>query len=281
MGAWKSLLERPISTNRNRVIRLERVQLETPSIKSFTFHDSLCATAKPGQFIMVWAVGVDEVPMSLSTIQSNGYSEIAVAKVGEATAVLHRKRAGDLIGVRGPYGNGFKPSKGNLLLVGGGTGIAVLLPLATALPKRDASMTFVLGAKTRNELLFLGRVQSIGSKYNCAIAVTTEDGSQGSKGLATDAVEKLLKKEHFDMIYTCGPEPMMQRVFQLAERYDTPVQASLERIMKCGLGICGSCCVGKYRVCKDGPVFSSEQLKEILDEFGLFKRDFSGKKIEL
>jgi len=281
MGAWKSLLERPISTNRNRVIRLERVHLETPSIKSFTFHDSLCATAKPGQFIMVWAIGVDEVPMSLSTIQSNGYSEIAVAKVGEATAALHRKRAGDLIGVRGPYGNGFKPSKGNLLLVGGGTGIAVLLPLATALPKRDASMTFVLGAKTRNELLFLGRAQSIGSKYNCAIAVTTEDGSQGSKGLATDAVEKLLEKEHFDMIYTCGPESMMRRVFQLAERYDTPIQASLERIMKCGLGICGSCCIGKYRVCKDGPVFSSEQLKEILDEFGFFKRDFAGKKIKL
>lgn len=278
---WKSLLARLTSTNRNRVIRLERVHLETPSIKSFTFHDSLCATAKPGQFIMVWAIGVDEVPMSLSTIQSNGCSEIAVAKVGEATVALHRKRAGDLIGIRGPYGNGFEPSEGNLLLVGGGTGIAVLLPLATSLPKRDASMTFVLGAKTRDELLFLDRAQSICSKHNCAIAVTTEDGTQGSKGLATNAVEKLLEKEHFDMIYTCGPESMMRRVFQLAERYNTPIQASLERIMKCGLGICGSCCVGKYRVCKDGPVFSSEQLKEILDEFGFFKRDFSGKRIKL
>ncbi|MBS7643105.1 dihydroorotate dehydrogenase electron transfer subunit [Candidatus Bathyarchaeota archaeon] len=276
---WKSSLGHPISINRNRIVRLERIHIETPSIKSFSFHDSLCATAKPGQFIMVWVIGTDEVPMSLSTIQPNGYSEITVAKVGEATAALHQKQVGDFIGVRGPYGNGFTPSEGKLLLVGGGTGIAVLWPLAATLARQDVSMTFVLGAKTRDELLFLDRVQSLSSKHNYTIAVTTEDGSLGSKGVATDKVENLLERSHFDMIYTCGPESMMRRVFQLAELYNIPLQASLERIMKCGLGICGSCCVGKYRVCKDGPVFSSKQLKEILDEFGLFKRDFSGKKI--
>jgi dihydroorotate dehydrogenase electron transfer subunit len=278
---WKSLLEHPININRNRIIRLEGIHFETPSIKSFSFHDSLCATAKPGQFIMVWVIGTDEVPMSLSTIQPNGYSEITVAKVGEATTVLHQMQVGELIGVRGPYGNGFTPSEGKLLLVGGGTGIAVLWPLATFLAKQDVSMTFVLGAKTRDELLFLDRVQSLSSKYNYTIAITTEDGSLGYKGVATDAVENLLEKEHFDMIYTCGPEPMMRRIFQLAELHSTPIQASLERIMKCGLGICGSCCIGKYRVCKDGPVFSSKQLKEVLDEFGSFTRDFSGRKIKL
>jgi dihydroorotate dehydrogenase electron transfer subunit len=82
------------------------------------------------------------------------------------------------------------------------------------------------------------------------------------------------------MIYTCGPEPMMYHVFRLAEQYNVPVQASLERIMRCGIGLCGSCVIGEIRVCKDGPVLTSEQLRSIKDEFGKSRLDWTGKKVK-
>ena len=84
--------------------------------------------------------------------------------------------------------------------------------------------------------------------------------------------------ECFDMIYVCGPEQMMFRIFQLAEQYEVPIQASLERIMRCGIGVCGSCTIGHLRICKDGPVLNSEQLRNIKGEFGKFYLDFTGKK---
>jgi dihydroorotate dehydrogenase electron transfer subunit len=109
----------------------------------------------------------------------------------------------------------------------------------------------------------------------------TEDGSYGIKCLATKPLESLLAKEKFDMIYTCGPEPMMVKTFVLAEKRGIALEASLERLMRCAIGLCGSCVVGKYRVCRDGPVFTSNQLREVKKEFGISKRDFYGKRIPL
>jgi dihydroorotate dehydrogenase electron transfer subunit len=90
-----------------------------------------------------------------------------------------------------------------------------------------------------------------------------------------------LTKEKFDMIYTCGPEQMMRKVLDLAEKHEIALEASLERLMRCAIGLCGSCVVGKYRVCRDGPVFTASQLKEAKSEFGVSKRDFDGKRISL
>jgi dihydroorotate dehydrogenase electron transfer subunit len=94
-------------------------------------------------------------------------------------------------------------------------------------------------------------------------------------------LESLLAKERFDMIYTCGPEQMMLKTFVLAEKHKIALEASLERLMRCAIGLCGSCVVGKYRVCRDGPVFTSSQLREVEKEFGVSKLDFNGKKIPL
>jgi dihydroorotate dehydrogenase electron transfer subunit len=90
-----------------------------------------------------------------------------------------------------------------------------------------------------------------------------------------------LTKEKFDIIYTCGPEQMIRKVFDQAEKHKIPLEASLERLMRCAIGLCGSCIIGKYRVCADGPVFRSKQLKEVKDEFGCSKRDFDGRKIPI
>jgi len=271
----------PTATNRLRIVKIQEVKKESPTVKTFTFHDKLCAKAEPGQFVMVWIPRVDEIPMSLSTISPNGRSSISVANVGEATKTLHQRKIGDILGIRGPYGNGFSLTSGNVMIVGGGTGLIPLMPLTEKIVGLATKIAFLLGAKTKDELLFLDRIGRMLPKVNAEIVATTEDGSYGLKGIVTGQAEKKLAKERFDMIYTCGPEQMMQRMFSLAELYDMPLQASLERIMRCAIGLCGSCVIGGFRVCKDGPVLTSEQLRTVKDEFGKFMRDFQGRKIPI
>jgi dihydroorotate dehydrogenase electron transfer subunit len=231
---------------------------------------------------MVWIPGVDEVPMSLSGIGSDGISSITVAEVGRGTKALHNKKLGEKIGVRGPYGNGFTPITGNVMLVSGGTGIAPLLPLIESLVKLPTKITAVFGAKKSSELILLDRLEATLSVVKDArIISVTEDGSKGLSGFAIDPVEKLMSSEFFDMVYTCGVEKMMHRIFLLTEKYRVPLQASLERFMRCGIGLCGSCMLGEFRVCKDGPVFSSQQLRKVKSEFGNFTRGPDGRRIAL
>jgi dihydroorotate dehydrogenase electron transfer subunit len=267
----------PTNIDKPRIVKIEKAEVETPTVKTFTFHDKACSRASPGQFLMVWIPGVDEIPMSLSAADANGLSVITVKKVGEASGALYNLGKGDIIGVRGPYGRCFTLASGNLLVVGGGIGMAPLMFLAQKLAKPENKVTCIIGAKTRGELLFLERVEHIVSE----VIVTTDDGSYGLKGLATDAMEQTLKKHKFDMIYACGPEVMMFKAFQLAEQHNTPIQVSLERIMRCSIGLCGSCMIGKFRVCRDGPVLTSQELRKVREEFGAYKRDFTGRKTKI
>jgi len=269
------------SVNRMRIVEIMESKKENFTVKTFTFMDKRCGKAEPGQFVMVWIPGVDEIPMSLSAITSEGLSSITVNEVGEASKALNQKKKGDQIGVRGPFGNGFVPAGGNVMIVGGGTGLGPLMPLTEKLVKVADKVTLMGGVKTRDNLLFLDRIDKILSEVDSETVFTTEDGSYGIECLVVDQVEQKLKKEKFDMIYTCGPEQMMYNMFLLAEQYNVPLQASLERIMRCAIGLCGSCQIGKLRVCKDGPVLTSEQLRSVKEEFGKFQLDLTGKRIKL
>jgi len=278
---WRKLSVSLIDSNQLRITKIPEIRKESPIVKTFIFHDKLCSEAKPGQFVMIWIPGVDEVPMSLSAIGPDGRCSITVAKVGEATETLHKRKTGDILGIRGPYGNGFVPVSGNTMVVGGGTGLAPLVPLTEELAELHARVVVVVGAKTKDEILFLDRMTTALSRIDGRVVAVTEDGSHGVEGLATDVAEQLLKKERFDMLYTCGPEEMMYKLFLLAERYEAPIQASLERLMRCAIGICGSCVIGKFRVCRDGPVFSLKQLREVREEFGRFGRESTGKRVRI
>lgn len=261
-----------------RAVEIAEVISETATIKSILFEDRLSSESKPGQFAMVWIPGIDEIPMSYSYIGRSGYSGVTVRAVGEATTALHALKAGQRIGVRGPYGNGFHLNEASrLLVVGGGTGIACLGPLVEQLASLRRELSLVLGARTAVELLFLDRIKRSVSRGNSRIVATTDDGSYGSKGLASEYSVKLLQSGAFEQVYTCGPEPMMAPIVQACVEKSIPVQASLERYIKCGLGLCGSCVIGPYRVCKDGPIFEGKDLIH-LDEFGRSKRDASGAK---
>jgi dihydroorotate dehydrogenase electron transfer subunit len=269
------------SVNRMRIVEIVDAKKENPTVKTFTFVDKLCGKAEPGQFVMVWIPGVDEIPMSLSAISAEGLSSITVNGIGEASRALNQKEKGDQIGIRGPFGNGFVPVGGNVMVVGGGTGLAPLMPLTEKLVKVVDKVTLMSGVKCRDNLVFLDRTNDILSGVDSETVFTTEDGSYGIECLVVEQVEKKLKKEKFDMIYTCGPEQMMYNIFLLAEQHNVPLQASLERIMRCAIGLCGSCQIGKLRVCKDGPVLTSEQLRSVKEEFGKFQLDFTGKRVKL
>lgn len=254
------------------------MKAESPTVKTFTVKDSLCAKAKPGQFLMLWIPGVDEIPLSILHA-GDGEASVSVKLVGDATRHLHGMKRGEIVGVRGPFGNSFTEDTGNVLLVGGGTGTAPLLFLAKRLAAKAELLSFVIGAKTKNELIFYKELDSVCAEET--VVATTEDGSFGMQCLATEPLENLLKKQRFDMIYTCGPEQMMRKVFDLAEKHKTQMEASLERLMRCGIGLCGSCVIGKYRVCRDGPVFNSAQLREVKAEFGVSRLGFGGGRIPI
>jgi dihydroorotate dehydrogenase electron transfer subunit len=229
------------------------------------------AHAMPGQFVMAWLPGVDEVPMSLSYLGDE--KGITVKMIGEATKALASLDVGDRIGIRGPYGNGFSvdfPGK-RVLIVGGGTGIAPLAALAENINLKVGSI-FIAGAREMRELFMLDRIEDAADD----LLVCTDDGSTGTKGFASDLAKEAIK-DGIDAVLTCGPEPMMEKIIAAANHHKIPVQASLERHMKCGIGICDSCSINGYQVCKDGPVFNGKTLAQ-LDEFNKVKRTPSGRE---
>jgi len=267
--------------NTMRTVEIGAIKPESPTVKSIFFKDALCARAKPGQFVMVWIPGVDEIPLGLSSFDPESrVCSVTVAKVGEATEALNQKKVGDLMGVRGPFGNHFEIVGDEALVVGGGIGLAPLMPLIENLAERGHLSSIMIGARTSGSLIFLDRLKRV-AEGGIELRVTTDDGSYGVEGMVTDNLDGILSSSSFDMVYACGPEDMLYKVYHLAERHRVPLQVSLERIILCAMGICGSCVIGPYRVCRDGPVFTSEQLREVEKEFGKYKHGFNGGRIPI
>jgi len=249
------------------VLEIKSIVKENHKTKTFFFYKKI--QAEPGQFVMVWIPGLDEKPFAITFTDPLG---ITVTKVGLFSSRLHQMYEGQKVGIRGPYGNGFKLKGNKICIVSGGYGIIPLSFLVERAFLKNHEVTAIVGAKTKDDLFFLERLKK--SK----LITTTDDGSAGMKCFATDALKEELKKETYDCVYTCGPEIMMKKVFEICENFGIECQASLERYMKCGFGVCGQCCIDNLMVCKDGPVFNSEQLRK-LTEFGIFTRDNSGAKL--
>jgi dihydroorotate dehydrogenase electron transfer subunit len=151
-----------------------------------------------------------------------------------------------------------------VLIVAGGIGAAPLLFQARRLSLTNRKITLILGARTAKKVVLQREFDKLlGKRGKARQIVSTDDGSVGVKGYASEIAEDLMRKEKFDHVYTCGPESMMGKVIDAAFESDVQIEASLERYMRCGIGLCGSCHIGSYLVCKDGPVFSNETLFKI------------------
>jgi len=248
----------------------ERVT-ETPSTVTLRF--PYPAPADPGQFVMIWLPGDDELPMSLS--YTDGPSKgVTIKAMGATSRRVQTIPVGTPVGIRGPYGNRFDVSPRRILIVSGGSGAAVLAPAAERARAAGGKVTVALGATRAPELLFKERFRTMGAR----VEVATDDGSEGTKGFVTAVAERLLTTEPFDVVWTCGPEVMMKKVILAAVGPSVPVYCSMERHMKCSLGMCDACSLGPYHVCVDGPVFPAERLAAVPD-FGVFHRDSSGRRV--
>ena len=260
--------------NHTKICIVEKVIDETPTVRTLIFSDDVLSAVLPGQFAMVWIPGINELPMSVMISQESGKAAFTVRRHGSASTGLFNIQVGQQIGVRGPYGNSFDLKQGKLLLVGGGTGLVPMMRLLTFVKPGD-DVTVLIGAKSKNEVFFEDLTNNLLKNNSHRVIVTTDDGTYGEKGFVTNMVEKLVNENHFDGVYTCGPEIMMYKTVQLAHSKGLFVQASLERMMKCGVGICGSCCVGEDLVCSDGTVFNGDHLLSN-KEFGHSHRNKAG-----
>lgn len=267
---------------RPEVLTVEAVEREGPGVVTLRFDES--HDVAPGQFGMWWVPGVDEIPMSYAADDA-----ILVRDVGEATAALCGMEPGDRVGVRGPFGEPFDvPSSDELVVVGGGTGMAPVAVLAETASRAGADVTVLIGAATADQVAYDDRLAAVAD-----VGVATEDGTQGHEGLVTDLLDAVLvdgdggggtgdpavgldavAPQH---VATCGPEPMMAAVLDRFADRPGDVQVCLERYMKCGIGICGSCCIDDdgSPVCADGPVYRAPAVVD--GEFGLYHRDAAGR----
>ena len=278
--------EAPENIISSKNTKIEKIIVETPECKTFLFkYPEIAEATRPGQFLMVnvfrkfntFKYHPDEFPMSLSYIEpEKGLIGITVEEIGKGTKALHKHRKGDIVGIRGPYGQGFhlENTGSNIVFVGGGVGVAPLAPLIEQLKNKGKEVTVLMGARTKQELLFVKRLR----KLKIKLEIATDDGSEGKKGNVIDLLEELLNHNaSFTDIIVCGPELVIKKVLEIAKKHRISMQASLERYMKCGRGICGHCHIDGLMVCVDGPVFTLAQL-DALRDLGIHVTDAYGRR---
>jgi dihydroorotate dehydrogenase electron transfer subunit len=248
----------------------------------------IAARFKPGQFLAV-AVGGPQSSMLLRRAFSihdvrpdhGGTVEFIFAAHGPGTRWLAERRSRDVLDVTGPLGRPFPVPRdpAACLLVGGGYGSAPLFALAAKLRDRRCTVDFLLGAASGDKVFGALTARRTGR----TATITTEDGSLGGRGLVTDMLGQVIQQARTDVIYACGPMPMLRQVTLLARRWDLPVLAAVEEAMACGIGVCMTCVlpvIGSdgitrmVRSCVDGPVFRGEQIR--WDDVGTIPFDAFG-----
>ena len=231
-------------------IRIIKLSLIAPEISR---------KAGAGQFVVVMPTEKGErIPLTIVDVDSNtGSLSIIFQEAGLTTRVLGGFNVGDsLYALVGPLGHPTEiKNYGNVILVGGGVGIAEILPVARALKQAGNQVTSILGAKNKNLLILESELKAASDQ----IYIMTDDGSYGRKGFTTEMLAELLNKNKYDLIYSVGPIPMMQRVAEASRQYNIKTLVSLNALMVDATGMCGCCRVtvaGEVKFsCVDGPDF--------------------------
>ena len=241
---------------------LENVKVGPGIFRMLVESPRVAGEALPGQFVQLRLLSGDFLlrrPLGIAERSSDleGFS-LFYRVVGRGTEALSHLAAGETVNLLGPLGNGFSRNYSHPLLVGGGLGLSPLLSVAEYYGDRAEVL---MGGKTAGELFW----QDFYKPFTEQIHITTDDGSLGEKGFTTALLPKLLEKGSYDGILVCGPEIMMRGVAEIAERHGIPCEVSLEKRMACGLGACLSCVIDtadgtRKKVCKDGPVFSAQEV---------------------
>lgn len=253
-----------------RLYRVAANRAETADTATLTLHAVAepITECLPGQFTMLHAFGVGEVPISISGHPAVDGDALVhtIRGVGAVSRALQQATPGTVVGVRGPFGTGWDldlPAGADLVLVGGGIGLAPLRPAllhALARRRRYGRIVFVAGAKTPAQLLFTGEFAALAACGDVEFVVTVDratDGWTGPVGLVTGPLAGIDLFPDWTTALLCGPEPMMRFCAKVLLGRGMParrIQVSLERSMECGIGLCGHCQLGPLLLCRDGPV---------------------------
>lgn len=266
--AAEEMLPRPF-----RVVTKEKETTDTFTLE-FAAIDGRPIRYRPGQFMMLYALGVGEVPLSVAGGTRDG-SKIThtVRAVGAVTEAVCKLSAGDQVGVRGPFGAGWPLdlARGNdVVVAAGGIGLAPLRPVVLHLLEHREdyrAISLIYGARSPDELLYPDELREWRSRFDFEVEVTVDRGREGWYG-DIGLVTNLLSRITFDddaVAMVCGPEIMMKVVARELERNGVSsdnVYLSMERNMKCAIGFCGHCQYGPDFICRDGPVFTFESLRD-------------------
>ncbi len=228
----------------------------------------LAAALRPGQFVNIRVPNAGQilrVPLSFAHADAEaGTIELVYATVGDATRALARMTPGESAPVLGPSGNAWpvEAGQGRSIVVAGGVGIAPVVACARELAAAGVGFDAVVGAQTAARLWGTDVLSELGAS---TVAVTTDDGTAGVRGFTTDALRGLLAEGGYERVYTCGPQVMMAGVARICHEAGVSCLVSMERMMSCAFGACGTCNVsmaaGGYKsCCMDGPVFDAEEV---------------------
>ena len=257
------------------------VRPETPDISTFvvTFDDPTLResfTYRAGQFAEMSVFGVGECPIGIaSSPTSKGFLEFCVRAVGTVTNAIHDLEAGDKVGVRGPLGNSWPIEEiegKDLLFIGGGIGLPPLRSLIRyVLDNRDryGAVEIVYGARSPQDLVYKDELREWDERPDVAFYVTVDVGDEtwdGPVGFVPPFLKEINPSPENKVAFTCGPPIMIKLVVDALEEMgyaDADIVTTLEMKMKCGVGKCGRCNIGDKYICRDGPVFSFEQLRKI------------------
>lgn len=237
---------------------------------------------QPGQFSMLWVFGVGELPISISGNPAEHYQLIyTVRSVGQATNSLVTQSVGTAVGVRGPFGKGWPvdAARGHdVIIVAGGIGLAPLRPVIyEVLNHRDdyGRLVVLYGARSPHDLLYRKELASWARQKETQVLVTVDYGGmnwRGHVGVVTTLFKYARLKPSRSIAMVCGPEIMMRFVTLELESHGlsrNDIYLSMERNMKCAVGFCGHCQYGPHFICKDGPVFTYEQMRPLLEKYEL------------
>lgn len=240
-----------------RVATITRISEDNYRTKTFELDCEV--NARSGQFVMVWLPRFDEKPFSL--VNSTPLT-LMITAVGPFSRHMHKKKVGDRVWFRGPFGHGFniEESHQRLALIGGGYGVAPLYWLAQHAIGKVQSVTSILGARRAKDVLYKEHFAQLDKNTlsDHCLYIATEDGSLGTQGRVTDVLEPKLAAGEIDSIFACGPDGMLVALEELSNRYGVTAQLSWEAYMRCAIGICGACDHRGQVLCIDGPVLSAD-----------------------
>ncbi|MFA5352249.1 MAG: dihydroorotate dehydrogenase electron transfer subunit [Candidatus Gracilibacteria bacterium] len=261
-----------MSTTLPTTLAIQKIIPEAAGIKTFVFKSDLEFAA--GKFVMVWIPRLDEKPLGIWRKKAGEFC-LTVSAIGKFSTAMHQLKVGDKVGIRGAFGRGFTlpVGKKKIALIGGGFGVAPLLSILSQASGCKADV--IIGARSKNLVFGNKHAEALGGK----VFVATNDGSLGEKCFNTELFERMLLKKKYDFVYSCGPELMMQRVAEICKQKKIPCEISMERYMKCGIGVCGSCAVDDsgFCVCSHGPTIEGNLALKMV-EFGKYHRDSVGER---